>query len=561
MQKDGVQSLTRLEKAKLKAALKTVENGTSSFAKERQKYEQRVINSVRMELCQVVADEGIVYKNVNIQTDDDACKKLAEAIDKIDPDILETLQSDPETYNQAIVDIHAITMMHGKPYGFSSKVKAINAKIQNHVANIETQELENFINTAYAEDQERLDTLKSLLEKAVEDNPDSEFQHINLGKAELIDVLHFLEGSDSKQITKLQKDKAGYHQALLEVASVVQSDQKDKVSTVQKIIHERVANPIDKRKGFLRKAFTLVTAPFKLKNILAASAIMLAGASTNAVDQDGGVAPISFADLESEISTAFTGDGITTPVEAMLVDAATVLSQVAADPSSVAPVDAVEAAALTADALDNGKLGSSPVGLETVKAEVITTTEPVTAARPKLSYQIQEAATQAYFDTGIVPASDANMAYLAFGTVEHLSYDGLHGTDGVAIDRGAKLAEASISLSSSAQDIVSLVQEANANGFTPLMIDQGQSLYNFVVNNPEVMAQIDATEGPNTREQKIMIAAVAIADANGGGNINELGTGEMKMIPRAETIDFASPVTNEMIARIRANNSAAGLKM
>ncbi len=582
VQKDGVQSLTRLEKAKLKAALKTVENGTSSFVEERQKYEQRVIDSARVKLCQAVADDTVVYKNINIKTDDNACKKLAEAMDKIDPDVLATLQSDPETYNQAIVDIHTITMMHGKPYGFSSKVKAIAAKVQSHVESVKVKELENVVNTAYEEDKERLDVLKSRLEKALVDNPDSNFNDISLGKADLIDVLHFLEDSDPAQSAKLKKDKAGYHQALLEIASVSQSDQKDKVSVIQNVIDERVANPIDK--SFLRKSFAAVAGVLFAKPKMAMAkpvlskvgtslvgkksiaamfgAVMALGASTNTVDQDSGVPAISMADAGVQVSTNFEGFvGNTGYEDPSLSSAIDTFVANSADATTV-----IAAAATIMDAAGDGKInGETPAGAALVEAGEVDVNQAVMTVDHGLRMAVAEATIQEYSDLEggeVSVADDANMAYMVQETGVSYSLDGLFGTDGVATERLQAVSEIGSTI---AQNALDRLESANATGLTPYLVPEGQTLTHFIESNPELQAFANSSDVLLPSQETTMIA-VALKEVNPSiTNINQISAGGVYFVPSAERlaelIDITEQPSRELIQDVRNDNRKAGLDM
>lgn len=582
-------SLSPLMCAKYDAAISVVQDGKEgdkkAYKQALSQNEKVVLDAVKKEMMAAVSDapESANYKTVNMTIDNHSAKKLAEAMDKIDNDVLETLKSDPDTYYQAIVDIHHITMMHGKPYGFSSKAKAIAAKVDQHVKAVEQIELENYVQELYVEDQSRLDALRERLGQAAEKHPDLA-DGIKTDDASLFEIQTLIDGSDWSQFEKMKADKTGYHQTLLEIAKISQSNDKDKQNQVNAIIDHRVENSIDRGIGrkisdgvksaavaFAAVAGTALSLKPKMalakpvlpkigtslvskKGIAAIfGAAMALGASTNAVDQESGVASISFADIEHEVSTVFTGDDVTTPAKPRLVEATTVLSKVAADPSSVKPVDAVKEIALVADALDDQVLGKSSVGFGMVQDGVVEETEIVAEPRPELAYKIKEAATQAYFDTGLVPASNSDMAYLAFGTVEHLAFDGLGRTDAVAIERGEKLVEADIPLSGPAQEIVTLVEETNAQGFTPLMVDSNQMLTQFSKNNPEIMAQIDSAETERTRGEMIMMAAYDIAEAN-GINMNQLTTGGVLMIPKQFDFDREYP-----LRKIQSHNRTAGM--
>jgi hypothetical protein len=580
-------SLSPLMRAKYDAALDVVQsNEAVSFKNAHAKYEQSVLDDVKKEMMAAVSDVAVKssqdanYKEVNVVVDDYSAKKLAEAMDKIDPKAHEALKSDSETYNQALIDIQNITLMHGKPYGFSSKAKAINAKVKQHVEAV------------YEKGMPNVEALRGRLIEAQNANPDFQ-QSMDLSPAALINMMSLVNASDLTSIKTLQKDKTGYRQTLLEISKISQSDQKDKASTVQNIIDERVANPIDKGVGrkisdnvksavvaFAAVAGTAMSLKPKMamakpvlskvgtsligkKGIAAMfGAVMALGATTNAVDQDGGVTAISMADAGVQVVTNFDGfvanTGYEDPIMRTAIDTFVANS---ADATTV-----IAAAATIMDAVGDGKInGEAPAGAALVEAGEVDINQSVMTMDKAVALSVAEATIQEYSDLegGDVSVSDdVNMSYMVEYTGVSYSLDGLFGTDGVATERLQAVAEIGSTI---AQNALDRLEASNATGLTPYLVPEGQTLTHFIESNPELQAFANSSDVLLPSQETTMIA-VALKEVNPGiTNINQISAGGVYMVPSAERlaelINITEQPSRELIQEVRNDNRDAGLNM
>ena len=252
------------------------------------------------------------------------------------------------------------------------------------------------------------------------------------------------------------------------------------------------------------------------------------------------VEPITIADVAPQVEEAIAGDNIETPAEVALADAAQTLSQAAADPSSVTPVEAVEAAALTADALHNGTLGGSPVGAEMVEADTVNAQTVVAEPQPELAEQVQEAAVRTYFDTGEVSANNENMADMLVDTADVLANNGQFGDDVVAAERLEAVVEAEGPLAEVALTHLEALQANIDAGTTEYTIQSGDNLTHIVEGN-DVYSSI--LENMDSSEQGEALQAIMerIMELNPSiTNPNQIYVGQEIVMPDLSGVDTAT---------------------
>jgi hypothetical protein len=214
-----------------------------------------------------------------------------------------------------------------------------------------------------------------------------------------------------------------------------------------------------------------------------------------------------------------------------------------------------EDALVTADALDDGKMGSTHAGQELVDQGLVEPTTVVAEPAPEVAEQIIESVAQEIMTHPEADLSEPDTSEVVKISAENLVDDGQFGNDTIAVERLEAVVEAD---GIHAEEASLTLQEVLANqeaGVTSYTIESGDNLTKIIENNDVYSAILDSV--PDSERNTVLNAIIDnIADMNGLDNRNEIFVGQEIVMKDLSGID---PSTLEITRDIAAENTSAGM--
>lgn len=513
---DHIDDLPTIMRAKYDAALEVAKNidSQNESAEYTAAYKQNlepIIQDIHEDLREALNNENVTYNDIHM--DDASCLKLAEALDKIDVETQATLHKDTNIYHQALADIQAITMMHGKPYGFSSKAKAIEAKVAQHVE-------------AYK-------------------NPPVVLQEPTEGLSPL--VLRNDERAPSPVRTIKNQDTA--------VKSGILSRTFAKVAGIA----VSVANKL-KIKHPLKKA-TLAT--LSTAALLASCAFNTASDATASEFQS-----MSFENIAVEAQANFDAFVPNAVSDAYLMTKDVIAGAIETfGDTTVEPLEAIKAAAVLADALETGTIsGEFSSTQELVDDGKVDADVQVMTVDHGLAIAVQEKAVDTHADfMGGTVSLDTNpdLVQMTINVGEHNALDGQFNNDGKAM---SYLDAVTDYCNEAMKDMHAELKEAIEKGGTLWGVQVNGTLTDFVKDNSEIQGMIDKVladpENVLKESQISTLLAYNIGNTN-NTNMNTLFVNQRVFIPGItelkEGLNYTQQPSHEIINAIKAENTSAGM--
>ncbi len=264
-------------------------------------------------------------------------------------------------------------------------------------------------------------------------------------------------------------------------------------------------------------------------------------------------------ELGNHALDSIDNDNIVSPIESQLNEAANNVAS--ATPEIIADMGApeieklAEDALVTADALDDGKMGSTHAGQELVDQGLVEPTTVVAESAPEVAEQIIESVAQEIMAHSEADLSEPDTSEVVKISAENLVDDGQFGNDAIAVERLEAVVEAD---GIHAEEASLTLQEVLANqeaGVTSYTIESGDNLTKIIENNDVYSAILDSV--PDSERNTVLNAIIDnIADMNGLDNRNEIFVGQEIVMKDLSGID---PSTLEITRDIAAENTSAGM--